>query len=46
MDNIYLGWREIDNDKEAVFDTSLLTEKLQRVTGYLPIPWAKTLERF
>lgn len=36
----------IDNDHKSVFDTSLSTEKLYRITSYQPIHWKKALKRY
>ncbi len=38
--------REIGRKGETVFDTSLLTEKLQRVIRYQSVHWTKTLRSY
>lgn len=38
--------REINKERETVFDTSLSAEKLYRITSYQPIHWKKALKRY
>ena len=37
---------EMVNDRKSIFDTSLSTEKLYRITSYQPIHWKKALKSY